>query len=56
MKHIDVCHQCVWEIISERQILLQKIEIAENPINLLTKAVTWIKFNHCLDFINIAKV
>ena len=56
MKHIDVRYQFVWEIISEGQILLQKIESAENSENMLTKVVTMIKFNQCLDLINIVKV
>ena len=43
------------EIISEGRMLLQKIETVENPADLLTKVVTEIKFNNCLDFINIAK-
>ena len=43
-------------IISEGQILLHKIETVENPVDLLTKVVTTIKFNHCLDLINNAKV
>ena len=55
-KHIDVHYQFVWEIISERRILLQKIEFVENLADLLTKVVTGIKFNHCLDLINIGKV
>ena len=55
-KHIDVRFQFVREIIRERQILLQKIETAENPTDLLTKVVIAIKFNHWLDFINIGKV
>ena len=44
------------EIISEGRILLQKIEIIENPIDLWTKVVTGIKFNHFLNLINILKV
>ena len=55
-KHIDVCNQLVRKIISEGRILLQKIKSVENPTNLLTKVVTTIKFNHCLDLINIVKV
>ena len=46
-KHIDVCYQFVQEIISEGQILLQKIEHIENPIDILTKVVALIKCNHC---------
>ena len=56
MKHIDVRYHFLWEIISEGRILLLKIGTVENPTDILTKVVTTIKFNHCLDFINIAKV
>ena len=35
---------------------VQKIKIDDNPADMLTKVVTTIKFNHCLDFINIANV
>ena len=55
-KHIDVRYQFVQEIISEGRILLQKIDAIENPIDLLTKVVTAIKFNNCLDLTNIAKL
>ena len=55
-KNIVVHYHFVREIISEGRILLQKIGIAENPTDMLTKMVTSIKFNHCLDLINIAKV
>ena len=54
--HIDVHYQFVREIISEGRILFQKIETIENPVDMLTNMVTTIKFNHCLDLINIAKV
>ena len=55
-KHINVYYQFVREIISEGQILLYKIEIVENPADLLTKVVAGIKLIHCLDLINIWKV
>ena len=54
-KHIDARYQFVREIISEGRILLQTIENVENPVDLLTKVVIAIKFNNCLDLINIAK-
>ena len=55
-KHIDVRYQFVRRIISEGRVLLQKIEAVTNPADLLTKVVTTIKLNHCLDLINIVKV
>ena len=44
------------EIIEEGGILVQKFKTDDNPVDILTKVVTTIKFNHCLDLINIAKV
>ena len=55
-KHIEVRYHFVWEIISEGRILLYKIEIAKNTAYMLTKVVIKIKFNHCLEVINIVKV
>ena len=55
-KHIDVRYHFVREILSEGSILLQKIGTADNPADMMTKVVTAIKFNHCLDLINILKV
>ena len=55
-KHIDVRYYFVREIIEEGGVLVQKIKTDDNPADMLTKVVTTIKFNHCLDLINIAKV
>ena len=55
-KHIDVRYHFVREIIEEGRVLVQKIKTDENPADMLTKVMTTIKSNHCLDLINIAKV
>ena len=55
-KHIDVRYHFVREIIEEGGVLVQKIKTDDNPAVMLTKVVTTIKFNHCSDLINIAKV
>ena len=55
-KHIDVRYHFVREIIEEGEVLVQKIKTSDNPADMLTKVVTTIKFNHCLDLINIVKV
>ena len=54
-KHIDVRYHFVREIIEEGGVLIQKIKTDDNPADMLTKVVTAIKFNNCLDLINIAK-
>ena len=35
---------------------MQKIQTTENPADMMTKMVTAVKFKHCLDLINIAKI
>ena len=55
-KHIDVRYHFVREIFEEGKILLQKIATTENPADMMTKVVTVIKFNHCLNLINILQV
>ena len=55
-KHIDVMYHFVREIIEECGVLVQKIKTDDNPADMLTKVVATIKFNHCLDLSNIAKV
>ena len=55
-KHIDVMYHFVREIIEECGVLFQMIKIDDNPVDMLTKVVTTIKFNHCLDLNNIVKV
>ena len=56
MKHIDVRYHFVREILEEEEIFLQKILTTANPADMLTKVVTSIKFNHCLNLINILQV
>ncbi|GMP43231.1 hypothetical protein CsSME_00012675 [Camellia sinensis var. sinensis] len=53
-KHIDVRFHFIREIVNEGDILLQKIGTADNPADMLTKVVSGIKFQHCLDLVNIS--
>ena len=53
-KHIDVRFHFIREILDEGDILLQKIGTEDNPADMLTKVVTGIKFQHCLELINIS--
>ena len=55
-KHIDVQFHFVREIIYEEKNLFQKIKTVENPADMLIKVVTTIKFDHCLNLINILQV
>ena len=54
-KHIDVRFYFVREIVDEGDILLQKISTIDNPADMLTKVVSGIKFQHCLDLVNISR-
>ena len=54
-KHIDVRYHFMREIIEEGS-LCSEDQNDNNPADMLIKVVTTIKFNHCLDLINIAKV
>ena len=54
-KQIDVRFHFVREIVDERDILLQKIGTADNPADMLTKCVSGIKFQYCLDLVNISR-
>lgn len=53
-KHIDVRFHFIREILDEGDILLQKIGTEDNPADMLTKVITGIKFQHCLELINIS--
>ena len=55
-KYIDVRFHFVQEIVDEWKILLQKIKTIWNPVDMLTNVVTMIKFQHCLNLINILQV
>ncbi|KAM1399624.1 hypothetical protein ACFX2F_027020 [Malus domestica] len=55
-KHIDVRFHFVREIIDDGDILLQKIETADNPADMLTKPVSLHKFKHCLDLIDFCNI
>ncbi|KAE8686610.1 Detected protein of unknown function [Hibiscus syriacus] len=52
-KHIDVRCHFVREILEEGGVIIQKIRTIENPVDMLTKVVTAVKFKHCLDLVNI---
>ena len=45
MKHIDVKYHYVREIIESGVVLLRKIDIKDNPSDMLTKVVLELSFN-----------
>ena len=54
-KHIDVRYHFIREILEEGGVTIRKIRTDDNPADMLTKVVTSIKFQHCLDLINMVE-
>ena len=46
-KHIDVRYHFIKDVIEEGKITMKKVSTAENPTDMLNKAVTTFKFKHC---------
>ncbi|GKG03942.1 hypothetical protein Tco_0314329, partial [Tanacetum coccineum] len=42
-------------ILEEGGVRIQKIHTSKDPADMLTKAVAGIKFNYCLDLINVVR-
>ena len=55
-KHIGIRFHFIKEIVGNGEISLQKVDTKDNPVDMLTKIVPAIKFNHYLDLINILYV
>ena len=55
-KHIDVRYHFIREILEEGGVIIQKIRTTENPADMTTKVVTTVKFQYCLDLINIVEI
>ena len=56
MKHIDVKYHYMREIIKGGDVLLKKIDTKDNPLDMLTKVVYGVKFQHCLKLIQILRL
>nr|GEV96682.1 retrovirus-related Pol polyprotein from transposon TNT 1-94 [Tanacetum cinerariifolium] len=54
-KHINAWYHSIREILEEGGARIQKIHTSKNPTDMLTKVVAGIKFNYCLDLINVVK-
>ena len=55
-KHIDVKYHYVREIIESGVVLLRKIDIKDNPLDMLTKVISGVKFQHFLKLIQIIRL
>lgn len=52
-EHIDIRYHFVRDIISQGDILVQKIGTKDNPADMLTKSLPATKFKHCLNLISV---
>jgi len=55
-KHTDIIFYFVWEILDDGDIELKKIHMKENIMDILTKVVSGVKFEHCKKLLNIPPV
>ena len=53
IKHIDVKHHFIQNIIVVGKIVVTKIHTSENPADMLTKPLPNVKFQHCLDLVGL---
>ena len=53
-KHMDVRYHKIRELISSGELLLEKVHISENAVDMLKKPIPAVKFKHCLDLISIS--
>ena len=56
MKHNDIRFHFIREILDVDDIDLQKIHTKENPVDMLTKVVSGVKFAHCKELLHIFPV
>ena len=56
MKHIDVKFHFIREILDEGDIELLKIHTSDNPVDMLTKVVSGVKFAHCKTLLHVLHV
>ena len=47
MKHIDVKYYFVRDVLKDEDIEVKKIHTKDNSVDILTKVVPGVKFNHC---------
>jgi len=53
-EHIDVRFYRIKELVLSSELLLEKVHIFENAVNMLTKPITIDKFKHCMNLINVS--
>lgn len=51
-KYIVVRLHFIWNVVADGAILVKKIAIADNPVDMMTNPTPAVKFKHCLDLID----
>lgn len=54
-KHIDIRMYFVRDLITRRQVVIDKIQIEDNSTYILTKKVPSTKFKHYLSLVRVAR-
>ena len=49
MKHVDVRYHLIHDVIAQGDILVKKIGTIDNPVDMITKSLPFIKFS---DYVN----
>ena len=52
-KHIDVRLNFIRDILDDKVFTIEKIATIDNPADMLTKPLTFDKFKHSLDLVNV---
>lgn len=52
-KHIDVKYHFVSEVIIHGDIVVSKVNIKDNPTNMLIKSICIAKFENCLNLVGV---
>ena len=53
MKHIDVLHHFIREILDKKEVCLMKVVGDDNPAGIFTKKVPMEKLKHCLKLLQM---
>ena len=55
-KHIDVRLHFIREVVNSQKVKVVKVHTDDNPADFITKPVTSVKFNKCMNLIGVAEL
>ena len=53
-KHIDVRLYFICEVVSSNKVVIKKVHTNDNPADFVTKPVTTIKFEKCMNLLGVS--